>query len=453
MSEPTPAGEEREPADAAGAEPTASETPADEAETPETPADETPADEAETPETPADETPADETPADETPADEAETPETPAGEPPTAAPAPVLEPEGAKLATPKPAATRATPPSPAAASPPAQLGTRLAGAAWLTLFGVFGFVLVRRVYGHDFGTTNVRVLTLIRLASLALTAYPALLGLYALATGRRPPARLNPLGAPLQGWWYQGLWALTWRELKQVFFHPVAYIVLFVYLAINGILMGQLVEYFASANAGGAGRSFAYFLSNNFLLWVSLTLICPALTMRTIAEERRGRSLELLLTAPVTETQVVLSKFAATLGYFLFMTAFSLVYVLLLVPYVPGGAMDWGPILSGHLGLSLLGAFAIACGVFTSSLTRSQILAYLISASLLFGLLVIVPIVLQNRGLPLAVRGLLSHLAVTEHQDQFASGIVSWRSLSYYATSVTLLLFLAVRGVAGQGGR
>tara|TARA_R110002072_G_scaffold36459_5_gene107412 strand:+ start:1015 stop:2397 length:1383 start_codon:yes stop_codon:yes gene_type:complete len=366
--------------------------------------------------------------------------------------------EAAAIPAPTPPAAPA-PPSPApapAAAPPTSggpapnLGTRLVGLAWFLVFAVLGFVLVRRVYGHDFGTTNTRVLSVIRLASIVLTGYPALLGLVALLTGRRPPARFNPLGLPLDSWWYQGLNALTWRELKRVFFHPVAYIVLFVFLVINGFLLAMLIAHFSTAQGGQMSNPASSFLTNNFYLWLSLILICPALTMRLLAEERRTKSLELLLTAPVTETQVVLSKYGAAFCYFAFMTSFSLGYAVLIKTYAV--SWDWGPILSGYLGLLLIGSLATSIGIFTSSLTRSQILAYLIAAMVLVFMLVIVGYLIRP-GTPPALKAVLEHFSVSTHQDQFASGIISWRSLTYFLTSTALFLFLAVRGVAAQGGR
>ncbi|MBL4849049.1 MAG: ABC transporter permease, partial [Planctomycetes bacterium] len=357
----------------------------------------------------------------------------------------------------KPAAEEKTIAAPtalgSALSPPLsapQLGTRLVGLAWLLAFGTVGFVLVQRVYSHDFGTTNARVLSVIRLASVAMTAYPALLGLLTLLTGRRPPARFNPLGLPLDRWWYQGLNALTWRELKRVFFHPVAYIVLFVYLVLNGFLLAMLIYYYAGAASRPPPLPAAAYLTNNFYLWLSLILICPALTMGLLAEERRTRSLELLLTAPVTETQVVLSKFGAVACYFLFMSSFSLGYAALIKSY--SVSWDWGPILSGYLGLLLIGLLATAIGVFTSSLTRSQILAYLVSAVALVGMFLLAQALIQPGSHPV-LRAVLEHFSVTTHQDLFASGIISWRSVTYYLTSTTLFLFLAVRGLAAQGGR
>jgi len=360
----------------------------------------------------------------------------------------------APAALPDPTPAAATPSTPAveppSAGPTPLLGTRLVGLAWFLVFAVLGYVLVRRVYGHDFGTTNTRVLSVIRLASIVLTGYPALLGLVTLLTGRRPPARFNPLGIPLDSWWYQGLNALTWRELKRVFFHPVAYIVLFVFLLINGFLLAMLIAHFSTAQGGQMSNPASSFLTNNFYLWLSLILICPALTMRLLAEERRTKSLELLLTAPVTETQVVLSKYGAAFCYFAFMTSFSLGYAALIKTYAV--SWDWGPILSGYLGLLLIGSLATSIGVFTSSLTRSQILAYLVAAMVLVFMFLMVGYMVRP-GTPATAKAILEHFSVSTHQDQFASGIISWRSLTYFLTSTALFLFLAVRGVAAQGGR
>ena len=328
--------------------------------------------------------------------------------------------------------------------------TRLIGLAWLLLFGGLGALLVQRVYATDFGTTNARVLSVIRLAAVVVPGYPALIGLVALLTGRRPSRKLNPFGLPCEGWWFSGLSALTWRELKRVFLHPMAYVLLFVFLVFNGIMMLLLIDYYSSYQAANIRQPASYYLTNNFMLWLSLVLICPGLTMRLIAEERQVKSLEMLLTAPVTESQVVLSKFLCTVGYYVFMVSMSLCYAFLLRSYAT--EWDWGPILGGYVGLLLVGCFFCAIGLFASSLTRSQIVAYMLAALVLIVVAVLIQFI-PKRGLSPEVKQVMAYLSVVDHQNEMASGILPWRSFVFFGTNTVFFLYLAARGLAAQSWR
>ena len=380
---------------------------------------------------------------------ESPTSESPTAETPTTEPEPpTLEPRGPR-SEPQPGSAPRPLPVPVGA-PPREPLTRLIGLAWLLLFGALGALLVERVYATDFGTTNERVLSVIRLAAVVVPGYPALLGLIAFLTGRRPSRKLNPFGLPCEGWWFAGLAALTGRELKRVFFHPVAYVLLFVFLVFNGIMMLLLIDYYSSYQAANIRQPASYYLTNNFMLWLSLVLICPGLTMRLIAEERQVKSLEMLLTAPVTESQVVLSKFLCTVGYYVFMVGMSLCYVFLLRSYA--AEWDWGPILGGYVGLLLVGCFFCAIGVFASSLTRSQIVAYMLAALVLIVVAVLIQFI-PKRGLSPAVKQVMAYLSVTSHQNEMASGILPWRSFVFFGTNTVFFLYLAARGLAAQSWR
>lgn len=344
--------------------------------------------------------------------------------------------------------------SPGAGSPDGvELGTRILGGVWAVVWAVAGVLLARRVFQLDFGAENPRVLTVIRAASVVVPAYPALLGLYVALTGRRPPVRFDPLRLPFQPWWYETLGALTWREVRRVFFHPVAYVVLFVFLLMNGFLFTLLLG--AYAGPLSFGRDFelpaSHFVTENGWLWMSLVLICPALTMRLLAEEQREGTLEMLLTAPVTDIQVVLSKFLGTLTYYLFMTSLTLAYLAILRQYAP--EWDWGPVLGGYLGLVLGGALFLSIGVFTSSVTQSQIIAYLLAALPLVGVVLVVPQFQGAEMLPAWGQAALRHVNVMQHQFEMATGVVQWKSLVFYVSSTVFFLFLAVRGVESRRWR
>ena len=110
------------------------------------------------------------------------------------------------------------------------------------------------------------------------------------------------------------------------------------------------------------------------LMWFTLAILCPAITMRLLAEEQRLGTLEMLLTAPVTDIQVVLSKFTGAMVFYLFMIATTASYQLIFKAY--STEWDWGPVLAAYLSLTLAGAVFISLGLVFSSLTKSQILAF-----------------------------------------------------------------------------
>lgn len=345
-------------------------------------------------------------------------------------------------------------PPPAAAAPASgDPTTRVIGGVWFAVFALIGFVVVRRVVGLDFGTENPRVLVLIRLAAFVVPAYPALLGLYALATGRRPPQASDPFGLPLEGWWYTTLATMTWREVKRFFFHPIVYVVFAVFLVINGVIMQKVLDFYADL-AGEAMQPASYWVTTNFYLWLALAMLCPAITMRLLAEEQRLGTLEMLLTAPVTDLQVVLSKFAAAMAFFTGMVGTTAAYQVVLAQFT--NEWEWGPVLLGYFGLILGGGVFISIGLFFSSVTKSQVLAYVMTLCVLFSMVVFVPFAAQATALAVVeewLRSVARHVNLLHHQGEMARGILSWTDLTFYCTTTMFFLFLAVRGVESHRWR
>jgi len=115
------------------------------------------------------------------------------------------------------------------------------------------------------------------------------------------------------------------RELRAYFFSPLAYVVLFFFLAVNGVIFVLIVSYLNDPLAP-AGRPLDVFFGGSFLFWMVLLVVAPVLTMRLIAEERRSGSIEVLMTAPVTEGQVVAGKYLAALAFYVFLWLPTVVY-------------------------------------------------------------------------------------------------------------------------------
>jgi ABC-2 type transport system permease protein len=226
--------------------------------------------------------------------------------------------------------------------------------------------------------------------------------------------------------------ALVAKELRALFVSPIAYAVIAVFLVLNGY--GFAVTLFATKQAT--------LVNVFFQAAVQLVLFVPLVTMRQFAEERRGGTLELLLTAPVREGDIVLAKFAASMGMLLAMVALTLVYAGILARF---STPDWGPIYSGYLGLVLFGAALIAIGLMISALTANQIVAAVVSLGL-FGLLWSIDTLASL--LPQPFENWLLGLSLLAHFTPFAVGAMYISDFGFFLSVVLLGLFLTVRALA-----
>ncbi len=182
-------------------------------------------------------------------------------------------------------------------------------------------------------------------------------------------------------------------------------------------------------------------------------IMLPMLTMRLFAEERRARTLELLMTTPVRPIELVLGKYLGALAITLIMLALTAVFPLLLSAF--GGAegasaLDWGTVGTGYLGLVLLGAAVVAVGLFTSSLTDSQIVAVVSGFAVL---LLFWVIGLAARGQEGFWGGFLEYLSLTSHLENFVRGIVKVSDVVYYLSMAFVGLFLTHSVVDAQRWR
>jgi ABC-2 type transport system permease protein len=186
---------------------------------------------------------------------------------------------------------------------------------------------------------------------------------------------------------------------------------------------------------------------------VFLLFLVPVLSMRLVAEERRGRTLELLMTTPVRPAEIVLGKYLAALVILAIMLILTMVFPMLL--HVVGESadtspLDWNTIWVSYLGLYLFGAACIAVGLFASSLTESQIVAAIVSFAVL---LLFWVIGLAARGQEGFMRQLLEYLSLTGHLESFVRGILKLSDVVYYLSLAFVGLFLAYRVVEAQRWR
>ena len=224
---------------------------------------------------------------------------------------------------------------------------------------------------------------------------------------------------------------IAMKELKSYFVSPIAYVIiafwllatgLFFYLILVNVRTASLQELFGTVT-------------------VLLLLIGPALTMRLLSEEQRTGSLELLMTAPIRDWEVVLGKFLAAVLLFIAMMALTLVYPILMQLF--GGTPDWGPIFSSYLGLLLFAASFLAIGLFASALSDNQMLAAVIA----FVLLLILWMIGQlGTGVGGALAGWLQALSVTDHfNNSFPRGVIDFTDVLFYLLIIGVSLWTTIQ--------
>ena len=248
-----------------------------------------------------------------------------------------------------------------------------------------------------------------------------------------------------------GVLATYRRELRAFFFSPLAYVMLFFFLVVTGVIFVYIVGQLNNPASPG-GPPLKFFFSAT---WLMLLLLGPLLTMRLVSEELRSGSIEVLMTAPVSEAEVVTGKFLASLAFYLALWLPTLSYAGI-IAYVndgagPGQKLDWGPVLSGYLGILLIGALFLAVGLFASALTKSQLLAAIITFALLLGFFSVG--LLENLFNNETIKQAMGYMNLLNHLEDFAKGIVDTRRLVFYLSTTVFFLFLTTRALEDKKWR
>lgn len=236
-----------------------------------------------------------------------------------------------------------------------------------------------------------------------------------------------------------GLLATLNRELRAYFFSPLAWIVLTFFLIGNGVIFTLIVSYLSDPRSSGSTMPFEIFFTG-FFFWLVLLFTTPILTMRLLAEERRSGTIESLMTAPVSEVQVVVGKYLAALAFYSFLWLPTSIYVAIVGR---SSKVDWGPIGAGYLGIFCIGALFMAVGIFASSFTRSQIVAAIFTFAMLLGLFVVAFV--EGLVTSETAKDVLGYLNLLQHMEDFSKGIVDTRRLVFYFSTAVLFLFLTSR--------
>ena len=226
------------------------------------------------------------------------------------------------------------------------------------------------------------------------------------------------------------------REFKSYFDSPVAYVFLVAFLVLIGFLTFGVAMFYERRQANLTPFFFWH-------PWVYLLLV-PAATMGSWAEERRNGTIELLLTLPITLAEALVGKFLAAWAFIGIALALTFP-VVCTVAWL--GSPDWGAVFCGYLGSFLLAGAAAATGVFASSLSRSQVIGFVVALAITFLLLIIGfdPVVnaVANWGVPAAVTDAVASCSLLSHFDSLRRGVVDFADIGYYVGVMVFMLAAA----------
>jgi gliding motility-associated transport system permease protein len=238
-----------------------------------------------------------------------------------------------------------------------------------------------------------------------------------------------------------GFWPVFKRELFAYFVTPLAYVLVVAFVAWQGLHFYLLVRSFAGAGEASIdqGPVQAFFGGDPFY-YLPLIVLCPAITMRLFAEERRSGTIETLLTSPVGTPAVVLAKFFAAVVVYAAMWAPTLLYVIIMRR---AGEIDWRVVGTSYIGVVGVGAQYLAIGTMMSAVARSQLVALILSAILVLGLfLLAVGEFVLDAG---PARDICAYISIWSQMGELGRGVVDSRRLVFDATMVVLPLFINTR--------
>ena len=250
--------------------------------------------------------------------------------------------------------------------------------------------------------------------------------------------------------------AIAHRELRSYFVSPIAYVVVGLFALLYGYFyfasLAIMVQFSSQAGMFGGGPQtininefmIRPLLSNTAII---LLFMLPFLTARSYAEEKRSGTIELLLTSPLRDVEIILGKFLGALALFLLMLSVTALHMGILFWY---GEPELGSILTGYLGLALMGASFIALGLLVSSATRNQVVAGVGTFSVL--LLFWVLSWMSDSAGPTA-GPILSYLSILEHFDDFSKGVIDTAHVTYYLSFIAFGLFLTAKSVDSERWR
>jgi ABC-2 type transport system permease protein len=249
--------------------------------------------------------------------------------------------------------------------------------------------------------------------------------------------------------------AIADKELRSYFASPIAYILIGFFSLLFGyffyvflMIFNQQSQQMMQFGQGGGANINQMMIRGLFQTTATVILFTmPMITMRTYSEEKRSGTIELLLTSPVTDMEIILGKFLGALALYATMLLVTMLYMVMLFKI---SNPEWRPIAAGYLGLLLMGGCFVSAGLFISSLTKNQIVAGFLTFAT-FLMFWVVNWMGESSG-P-TTRDIVAYLSIVEHFDDFARGIIDTKHVIYYLSFITFGLFLTAKSVDSERWR
>jgi len=242
--------------------------------------------------------------------------------------------------------------------------------------------------------------------------------------------------------------AIAQKELRAYFVSPIAYVLVVCFALLFGYFYVANLNVMVQVSMGQFDLGGQAVNINEFMIrpllgntGVVLLFLLPMLTMRSYAEEKRSGTMELLLTAPLTDLQIILGKFFGAMALYVLMLALTLIHIGVLFWY---GDPEWGPLVSGYLGLLLMGGAFISIGLAISSMTKNQIVAGVSTFAVLLLFWILNWLGDASGSVTQAV---LAYLSILEHFDDFARGVIDTSHVTYYVSFIVFGLFLTAKSM------
>jgi ABC-2 type transport system permease protein len=248
--------------------------------------------------------------------------------------------------------------------------------------------------------------------------------------------------------------AIAGKELRSYFASPMGYILIGLFALLFGVFFYVYLHAFVEQSqrmmmGGGGNVNVNEMMIRGVLHNVAIIIlfVMPMVTMRTYAEEKRSGTIELLLTSPITDMQIILGKFFGAMGLFCAMLLVTAIDIAILFRL---GNPEWKPVVVGYLGLLLMGGCFLSVGLLISSVTKNQIVAGFLTFAV-FLMLWVINWFADAVG-P-TTRSILNFLSITQHLDDFTRGILDTKHIVYYLSFITFGLFLTAKSVDSERWR
>jgi len=249
----------------------------------------------------------------------------------------------------------------------------------------------------------------------------------------------------------RNIMAIASKEVRSYFGSPVAWVLMALFGALFGYFFYAYLRNFVDQSMAGAMGQGPQTVNVNTMMirglfdnmGILVLFLLPMVTMRTYSEEKRSGTIELLLTSPLKDTEIVFGKYLAAMGMYAGLLGVTVLYMAILFIW---GNPAYPPVLSGYLGMLLMGGGFVAVGLFISTLTNNQMVAG-VASFVVFLLLWVISWIADSSNMNPTVSSILHYLSITEHLGDFAKGVIDTRHIVFYLSFIGFGLFLATKSV------